>query len=55
MLVVWTQAFLKNKPAVQAADADPSPLKLHQKAELPIPPNPGNFGTSNAIWMLFKI
>ena len=35
--------ILENKPAAPAADADPSPLKLHQKAKSTIQQNCCNF------------
>ena len=44
-----------NKPAAQAAGADPSQCNSTNKQNPPIQQNRRNFWTSNAIWMPFKI
>ena len=48
-------SLLKNKPAAQAAVADPSQCNSTNRQNPLIQQNFHNFGTSNAIWMPFKI
>ena len=45
----------ENKPAAQAADADPSRCNSTNRQNPHSKQNCRNSGTSNAIWMPFKI